>query len=568
MRKKTLLLFALLLLAPTARGTARSASQADTTAAYAWRGCMIDVSRHFFPTSFLRRQVDVMQRYGLNRLHLHLTDAGGWRMEIKAYPELTQRAAYRTQEDWDTWWNGGDRRYTATATGQGYGGFFRQGELRDLVAYAEARGVTVVPEIEMPGHSEEVMAAYPELKCEGNAEAQGDFCPANPQTYVFLEQVLAEVMQVFPSEYIHLGGDEAGMSSWRSCPRCQDLMRQLGTTDPAELQAVLVRRMTRYLQAHGRKAIVWDEALTDSLPRGTAIMVWRNAARAKEAIRKGYDVIMTPTSHCYLDYYQDAPTYEPRAIGGFLPLETVYAFDPQAGLTADEGRHVLGLQGNLWTEYIPTEAHAEHMLYPRLFALAQIGRQGATRPPYTAFRREALREVRRLQREGYHPFDLKREHGVRPEARKTLHHKAVGSQVAYAKPYSPYYPAGGATALVDGQCGGWTHGDGTWQGFCGDSCLDLTIDLNRPTRLHSVSLEFLQCSGAWIYLPAWLTLSTSDDGHTFSPLLEVQEPRTKNEGTHFKTYRWRGKRRARYLRVQAAAPGRGEWIFTDEVVVH
>ncbi len=567
MKVKTLLLTALSLLAPALCCTACAATPRDTTAAYTWRGCMIDVSRHFFPTSFLRRQVDVMQRYGLNRLHLHLTDAGGWRMEIRAYPALTQRAAYRTQEDWDAWWMGGDRRYVDTASGQGYGGFFRQEELRELVAYAAARGVTVVPEIEMPGHSEEVMAAYPELKCQGNDGAQGDYCPSNPQTYTFLEQVLTEVMQVFPSEYIHLGGDEAGMGTWRRCPRCQALMRQLGTTEPARLQAFLMRRMARFLQAHGRKAIVWDEALTDSLPPGTAIMVWRDAARAKEAARSGYDVIMTPTSHCYLDYYQDAPTYEPRAIGGFLPLEKVYAFDPRAGLTAEEGRHVLGLQGNLWTEFIATEAHAEHMLYPRLFALAQIGRQGTARPPYATFRREALREVRRLQRDGYQPFDLKREHGVRPEARKAQRHKAVGAHVTYNKPYSPYYPAGGAGALTDGRRGGWTHGDGTWQGFCGDSCLDVTIDLGRPTRLHSVSLEFLQCSGAWIYLPRWLTVSTGDDGQAFRPLLEAREPRTKNEGTKFKTYRWRGKRRARYLRVQAAAPGRGEWIFTDEVVV-
>lgn len=560
-------IFTLLFSASAVASPQGGKSSEPTDAAYAWRGCMIDVSRHFFSVDFLKRQVDVMQRYGMNRLHLHLVDAGGWRMEIKAYPELTSKAAFRTESDWDKWWGGGDRTYLPEGTPGAYGGYYTQAELRDLVSYAAERGITVVPEIEMPGHSEEVMETYPQLKCEGNTGAQGDFCPANPETYTFLKNVLTEVMQVFPSEYIHLGGDEAGMTSWHKCTRCQIMLKELGTTDYAELQATLMRRMGQFLQQHGRRMIAWDEAITDGLPAGTAIMVWRDAAHAKKAIAKGCDVIMSPSSHCYLDYYQDAPTFEPRAIGGFLPLERVYSFNPREGLTEQEQQHVIGVQGNMWTEYIPTEEHAEHMLYPRIFALSRIGLLGQSRPAYNAFKKEALREVKRLQKDGYHPFDLKKEHGVRPEARKAVAHKAVGAKVTYNRHYSRYYPAGGDAALVNGQCGGWTHGDGTWQGFCSDTCLDVTIDLGTPTKIKSIQMDFLHCSGAWIYLPTSLTYSVSNDNKSFHTIYKSGDPRTVNEGTQFKKYLWTGKVQARYIRVQGVAPKEGEWIFTDEIIV-
>jgi len=384
--------------------------------AYAWRGCMIDVARHFFPLSFVERQIDVLAAHGINRLHFHLTDNGGWRVEMPQYPRLTSLAAWRTESDWDKWWVGEDRRYLEQGTPGAYGGFYTQAELRGLVDYAKKRGIEIVPEIEMPGHSEEVLAAYPELGCLGATRKTGDICPANPKAYEFFENVLTEIIDIFPSEYIHIGGDEAGQSAWKTCERCQKLLAELGADDVDALQAHFVRKMAQFVASKGRKAMGWDEIIYPDMPAGTAITVWRNAAHAKRAIAAGLDVVMCPTSHAYLDYYQDVPDKEPRAIGGYVPLAKTYALNPTEGLTADEARHVLGVQGNLWTEYIPTKQQAEYMLYPRIFAIAEIGLKGEARPPYAQFRKRMIREVGALRKSGVNAFDLKHESGPRKES--------------------------------------------------------------------------------------------------------------------------------------------------------
>lgn len=546
--------------------------------AFAWRGCMIDVSRHFFPLSFLQRQIDELSRHGINRLHLHLTDAGGWRMQIDRYPQLTRRAAWRTQSDWDLWWAGNDRHYADEGSPGAYGGYYTHKELRGLVAYAAERGISVVPEVEMPGHSEEVLAAFPALGCD-TARNTGDFCPASPEAERFLRHVIDEVLDVFPSDYIHLGGDEANMTAWRDCKRCRRRMEELHTDNLNDLQADFMSRMMRYVNAKGRKAIVWDEvvsgtsAAAPALPAaGNAVMVWRDAAIARQAIAQGLEVIMCPNSHCYLDYYQDAPHTQPRAPGGLITLQRAYSFEPLAGLSADEARHVLGLQGNLWTEYVTTPAHAEYMLWPRMAALARIGRSGAARPSYHKFLRTVRRETRRQQADGMNPFDITSEQGTRPESRRPLRHAARGAVVAYAAPYSPYYTAGGPGALTDGVRGNWQHTDGRWQGFIGRDgipwALDAVLDLGKPRRVSSVEAVFLHNSNDWIYLPADFRISAAGADSVFTEVATRTEPRTASSGPRYVPFAWQGRLDGiRYLRVQARATAPGEWLFTDEIVV-
>lgn len=535
--------------------------------AYSWRGCMIDVSRHFFPISFLKRQVDVLSTYRINRLHLHLTDAAGWRFEMKGYPQLTQRAAWRTQSDWGLWWEAGDRQYVNEGTPGAYGGYYTVEELQDLVAYASERGITVVPEVEIPGHSEEVTAVLPQLKCEGNTGAQGEVCPSAPATYRFIDDVLTEVVRIFPSDYIHIGGDEAAKDHWRKCPRCQQMAQALGLSSTDLLQDHIVRYAMRKVVALGRRPIGWDDALCDSLPDGTAIMIWRSPEMAQKALDKGYDVIYSPLQYCYLDYVQDAPQTQPLSFGGYLPLDRVWAMQPPKG--------VMGVQGNLWTEFIETPEHAEMMLYPRIMAIAEVGIKGEARGSFKSFRKRALKEVKRLQDLGYSPFDLKNEAGHRPESLHRIKHKALGAKVTYNKPYSETYTAGGASALVDGLQGDWVHTDGRWQGFMTDSCLDITIDLGSVKTVRSVSMSFLQSEEAYIFEPKTISFSTSVDGKHFTLLSKRKIARTAPKGIYVPRQKsfihplsWDNyAKKMRYIRVQGSATGVGHWIFADELIV-
>lgn len=570
--------------------------------AYHWRGAMLDVSRHFFSLDFLKKQIDVLARYKINRLHLHLTDAAGWRMEIKRYSRLTRLGAFRTFDSWKTWWNGredcggvGDplrRRYVEEGSADAHGGYYTQEELRDLVRYAAQRGVTIVPEIEMPAHSEETLTAYPELSCTHEPYKQADFCPGNVATYDFLEHVLEEVMDVFPSVYIHVGGDEAGKASWAACPRCQQKMEELDIWHPNaegrladgnqlhKLQAHLIAHMGEFLQQHGRKLVGWDEIIDEDLSKNTTVMVWRNADFAADAVRNGYDVILSPGSHCYLDGYQDAPNLEPEAMGGFTPLEKVYGFVPGESLTAEQrAKHVKGLQGNLWTEYVPTETQAEHMLYPRMLALAEIGWNGTETKDYAAFRSRALKEVEHLRANGVAAFDLGGEIGNRKEFTTPIRHKALGAKVTYASeaPYNTTaYAAAGEASMTDGLRGSWNYGDKRWQGFIGGSTktddgqtirFDVTLDLGKTTSFSSVATDFMQMCGPEIFYPADYIVSVSDDGKTFRELGRMHRDSERTVNPDVMTFSVAKKAKARFIRVQATASAFGGWLFADEVVV-
>ena len=536
---------------------------------FAYRGMMLDCSRHFWDVDFIKKQIDAMARFKLNRLHLHLTDAAGWRMETEKYPLLTEKTAWRTQSDWTRWWIEKDRRYCGKDATGAYGGYYTQDELRDLVRYAMDRHVTIIPEIEMPGHSEEVLFAYPELKCVNAGQDCGDLCVGNEQTFEFLENVLLEVMRIFPSKYIHIGGDESGRQAWMKCPRCQARMKAEGLETAAQLQAYLTARIEKFLNRHGRELLGWDEILEGELAPNATVMSWRGTEGGLAAARMGHRVVMSPGGYCYLDGYQDAPESQPKAFGGFLPLEKVFGYDPipQEMKGTEQEKYIIGIQGNLWTEMIETPEHVEYMLYPRMLAIAERGWSPQS-DDYADFRRRALKAVGWLQQNGYHPFDLKNETGARAESRTEIRHKGRGKKVQYLAPYSDAYRAGGDGSLTDGKRGGWSYGDGRWQGFISSERLDVVIDMGRKQTIRSVAADFMQFTGPEIFEPAEVRVSFSDDGTTWKVGdLEVREV-SRDKDYFIRHFRWEGINRARYVRLQASEGKFGGWIFTDEIVIN
>ena len=535
---------------------------------FAYRGFMMDVSRHFFDKEFIKKQMDALAYYKLNRLHLHLTDAAGWRLEIKKYPRLTEFAAWREFPTWKEWWNNG-RRYEEKGSKDAHGGYYTQDDIRELVAYAQERFITVIPEIEMPAHSEEVLTAYPELSCTHEPYKQADFCVGNEKTFEFLENVLTEVMELFPSEYIHIGGDEAGKASWPTCKLCQARMKKEGLKDVNELQSYLIHRIEVFLNAHGRKLLGWDEILEGGLAPNATVMSWRGTEGGMKAVDSGHMAIMSPGEFCYFDSYQDAPDSQPEAIGGYLPLSKVYSFNPVPDtLSADKVQLVYGVQANLFTEYIPTPEHAEMMIYPRILALAEVAWSAPSVKNYDDFHVRALKEVEALKAEGYHPFDLSKEIGSRPESLQPVSHLALGKKVTYNSSYSPHYPAQGNTALTDGIRGDWTYGDGSWQGFISDNRLDVTIDMEKETPIHSITAAFMQVVGAEVFLPETVIISISDDGINFTELQKQHFEVSKETPIRFTDISWQGEAKGRYVRYQAQAGSEfGGWIFTDEIIV-
>ena len=557
------------LMQPAGTGSYSVASvEIEDTPRFAYRGLMLDVSRHFSTKEFIKKQIDALAYYKINRLHLHLTDAAGWRLEIKKYPLLTDFAAWRTDPTWKKWWNGG-RKYLRYDEPGASGGYYTQDDIREILEYARQHYITVIPEIEMPSHSEEVLAAYPQLSCSGEPYKNSDFCVGNEETFTFLENVLTEVMELFPSEYIHVGGDEAGKSAWKTCPKCQKRMKDEHLANVDELQSYLIHRIEKFLNNHGRRLLGWDEILQGGIAPNATVMSWRGEEGGIAAVTSGHHAIMTPGAYCYLDSYQDAPYSQPEAIGGYLPLKKVYAYDPvPASLTAEQAKLVYGVQGNLWVEYIPTPEHVEYMIYPRMLALAEVAWSAPERKSWPDFHTRALSAVADLQKKGYHPFDLSKEIGSRPESLQPVSHLALGKKVTYNSSYSPHYPAQGNTALTDGIRGDWTYGDGSWQGFISDNRLDVTIDMEKETPIHSVTTAFMQVVGAEVFLPETVIISISDDGINFTELQKQHFEVSKETPIRFTDISWQGEAKGRYVRYQAQAGSEfGGRIFTDEIIV-
>ena len=599
--------------------------------AFAYRGLHLDVSRHFMSTDYIKSLLEIMSEYKLNRFHWHLVDGGGWRFESKKYPLLTQKAQARMESDWDTWWSGGDLSFVETGTPESYGGFYTQEEMKEIVAFAAERYITVIPEIEMPGHSNEVFFAYPQLTCKGET-GRSEYCIGNPEVFEFLYGILDEVMEIFPSKYIHIGGDETYKEVWKTCPKCQALMKREGLEEVDELQSWCISTVEKYLNSKGRNIIGWDEILQGGLAPNATVMSWRGEDGGKTAAKMKHNVIMTPGKPLYFDHYQASPIIEPKAIGGYNPLEKVYAYNPlPEDLTEEDHHYILGAQANLWTEYVPDERHAQYMTWPRAIALAEALWTPVEQKDYGNFLLRANIHTNRLIERGVNAFPLrnidiqsevdtvrkeirvrvKKENllaqlryttdGSQPTCKSPIcdtvitvkdsakirlqlykgkealtdaisydtdWHKGIGKEAIYHCRYYRDYAAGGKTALTDGKRGGWTYLDGLWQGFT--QPMDITIDLGRIQPLHRISAKFMQVKGAWVYTPGTVEVLLSDDGENFHSIGTRQTAISLEDSEiRFEIQKFNTSESARYVRMKAtqSATKEGTFIFTDEIII-
>ena len=548
---------------------------------FPYRGLHLDVSRHFFDKEEVKKLMNVMSYYKLNTLHLHLTDAGGWRLQIDKYPKLTQEGAFRTQSDWREWWdNGKDRQYLKEGTEGAYGGYYTKDDIRDMLAYAAEKHITIIPEIEFPAHSDEVFVAYPELCCAGKSHTSGDFCIGNPKTFEFMENVLTEVIELFPSEYIHIGGDEAGKNTWKTCPKCQALMKKEKLANVDELQSYMIRKAEEFLNSKGRRLIGWDEILEGGLAPEATVMSWRGEAAGFKSARMGHDVIMTPGSYMYFDFYQADPRHQPVAIGGYTPIRKVYNYNPipQDSLTAEEAKHFLGVQANTWTEYIPTPEHLEYMMFPRALAVAEIGWTPQEKRDWQDFKPRVNAHIPVLQQMGLNPFPLSNElefdmvvDTIQKEIRVTMDAEKYPAEIHYTTDgstptaSSPIYQEPivvkdsakiVAGIFVNGQLQdrvseqrvdyhkgigksirfnsrlypGYMAGgmNAIINGYRGGLTyldqrwqgytdnLDCVIDLGEVMDLHQVSSKWMQLTGPGVYQPEKVEVLTSEDGKNFT----------------------------------------------------
>ncbi len=560
---------------------------------FQWRGMMLDVSRHFASPELVKEFIDLLAAYKMNVFHWHLVDGAGWRLEIKKYPKLTQQAAWRV-DSWGKPWNWSDIEFNADRSKSTYGGYYTQEQAKEIVAYAKARNITVVPEIEMPGHSEATLAAYPELSCNsknnfaqsGNflaSKTESNYCAGNDQAFTFLQDVLTEVMAIFPSNYIHIGGDEVDKTSWKQCAKCQARMKTEQLKDEKELQSYFIRRMEKFLVANNRKLIGWDEILEGGLAPEATVMSWRGEAGGIEAAKMGHDVVMTPGNPYYFDHYQGDPETEPLAIGGFNTLKKVYNYDPiPVELTTEEAKRVLGAQANLWTEYISTAEHVKYMILPRMLALAEVlwskkeqhdwnNFAERLQPHLLGFEQRGIRyskgnfkvdikpmtennklfialDTEQIDAEIYYTTDgstpsinsIKYEKpfavnssmtvkaitvlnntilSTKPAEQSFTFNKATGKTIRYTNPNNRHYLANGANTLIDGFRGTKDIGK-QWHGF-NENDLIATIDLGTNTTISSISLGCIQNWSQWIFLPQYVKFETSQDGVTFKEVKTV-----------------------------------------------
>ncbi|RLD67748.1 MAG: beta-N-acetylhexosaminidase, partial [Bacteroidetes bacterium] len=364
----------------------------------------LDVCRHFYSVDFVKKYIDLMARYKLNTFHWHLTEDQGWRIEIKKYPELTEIGAWRNEPD------------TVTGDTIRYGGYYTQEQISEIVKYAAKRFITIIPEIEMPGHARAALAAYPQFSCSGKqlpvATNWGVFehvyCAGNDSTFFFIQDIIDEVVELFPGNYIHIGGDECPKEAWEKCPKCQHRIKAEDLANEHELQSYFIRRIEKYLTTKNRKLIGWDEILEGGLAPEATVMSWRGIKGGIAAAKQEHNVIMTPGTHCYFDHYQAKPKYEPKAIGGYTTLKKVYSYEPiPKELNSIESEYILGAQANMWTEYIATEHHLEYMLLPRMLALAEVNWTVFKHKSWTDFQHRLQPQLRRFDREGtnYCPGD-------------------------------------------------------------------------------------------------------------------------------------------------------------------
>lgn len=590
---------------------------------FAYRGTHLDVSRHFVTADSVRQFIDMLALHNINRFHWHLTDDQGWRIEIKKYPLLTQIGSKRAQ----TVIGHNSGKYD----GKPYSGFYTQKQIRDIVKYAADRYITIVPEIDLPGHMQAALAAYPDMGCTGGpyevwqkwGVSDNVLCAGNDKTLTFIDNVLKEITQLFPSKYIHVGGDECPKTQWQKCPKCQARIKALnleakdGHSAEERLQSYIITHASNYLKSLGRNTIGWDEILEGGLAEGATVMSWRGESGGIAAAKQHHDVVMTPNSYLYFDYYQSLDkANEPLAIGGYLPLETVYSYEPMPKeLTADEARHIIGVQANIWTEYMPTFKQMQYMALPRLAALSEVQWSQPALKDYTSFTNRLTEFTHMYDRLGYnyakHLYNVaihvdsdnkwreilihmttagKAEirytlDGTEPTVNSTLYtgaivlqksakiraaafrdgkrssvtsqdisfNKATACPVELLQPTHKNYTYKGGATLTDGLLGDKGFGTGRWLGFSGND-LEAVIDLKQNTDVSSVSLNTCVDKGSWIFDARNIEVSVSADGKSFTKVASKSLPALEEQTPdNIYTYELTFPQTTRYVKVTATS---------------
>ena len=561
---------------------------------FAYRGAHLDVSRHFFTKDSIKRFIDMLAMHNMNRFHWHLTDDQGWRIEIKKYPKLTTIAAERDETVIG--------RNSGEYDGQHYGPFFyTQDDCREIIAYAAECHITVIPEIDLPGHMQAALAAYPEFGCTGGpyevwkmwGVSDNVLCAGNDATLKFIEDVLDEVVEVFPSEYIHVGGDECPKTQWEKCPKCQARIEALGIKGDDKhsaemyLQSFVINHAEKYLNGKGRQIIGWDEILEGGLAPNATVHSWRGIEGGIEAAKQGHDCIMSPTSFMYFDYYQTTYTDdEPLAIGGYVPVEKVYSFEPMhESLTKEEQKHIIGVQANLWSEYVPTFSHVEYMELPRMAALCEVQWCEPENKEFNNFKQRLMPLFKLYEVQGYnyakHILDIEPEFSVDTErgvivatlkviddtpiyytldgsepttasilytapveftkgcifkakgigargvtrtlTEEIFFNKATAKPITLLQPIHENYTFKGDITLVDGLKGTPNYRTGRWLGFC-TTDLEAVIDLKKEEEISSVTFNTSVDKGDWVFDLLGITVSVSNDGENYSVVFDSTYP--------------------------------------------
>ena len=611
---------------------------------YAWRGLMLDVSRHFFPKEYILKTLDRMAMLKINTFHFHLVDNEGWRIEIKKYPKLTEIGAWRVDQE-DKLWNertpNSANAFANPATApKKYGGFYTQEDIKEIVAYASARGIMVIPEIEMPAHAMSAIAAYPELSCHkrpigvpsGAVWPITDiYCVGQEETFTFLEDVLTEVMELFPSKYIHVGGDEATHTEWEKCPKCQTRMKDHHLKDVHQLQSYFIKRINDFLLSKGCTLVGWDEIMDGGLANNAVVMSWRGIEVGKKALKQGNPVVLT--SDCYIDNYQGLPDYEPQANGGYLPLKKLYHYSlEKENLSPALQKNILGTQANLWAEHVGSTEHSEYMLFPRLLALAEISWTTDNLKNWDNFINRTQAFMKRLDvmkvnyarsmyqvvptvenQEGtiflkldcevpnadiryalgdtpiekatkYHqPIALNRSTTFKAtvfsgKATNTIttgevtFHKAIDKKVSYSPLYHKSYQGQEEATLTNVIRGTKNFHDGQWLGWLGDD-VTLTLDLEQATEVREVRIGAMDAQASGIYFPVKFMVSLSNDGKNYREVATHNEPCVVRGKATLKDFVLKfSPTEARYIKltlknVKTPPKGGDAWLFIDEILV-
>jgi hexosaminidase len=550
---------------------------------FSWRGLHLDVSRHFMPIDFVKKYIDYIAFHKMNVFHWHLVDGVGWRIEIKKYPKLTEWGAWRVVKSDKPWidfevWKEGDTR-------EKEGGFYTQEEIKEIVAYAADRHITVLPEIELPGHSEVVFQCYPEMLCTSKGKSLdniGVYCAGNKDSYTFLEDILDEVIKLFPSEYIHIGGDEVNKANWEKCSKCKITMKNNHLENTDELQSYFINHFDKFLQSKGRKLIGWHEILEGKLSKNATIMYWGGIDGVEDVLKKGHKTVLSTGSHLYFDHYQSMSKYEPKAFGGFSSLTKVYNYEPvEDSLSSELKNNVLGVQANIWTEYMKKPENVEYMVFPRIAALSEIAWTNPNNKDFDGFvERLTFLEKRynalgiNVSKSAYRPqievffdtiskqsllnFEIEMKaqifytlDGSEPtinsekykgkpivlskssrikaitvvdgkimteiETLDAIIHKAAGKKIDLISKPNIDYSANGSSSLVDLELGGDKWGNGKWLGIL-DKDFECIIDLENNDVINEVGFSCIQETGAGIYFPVSIEVFGSNDENSFEKI--------------------------------------------------